>query len=443
MSAIQEDRKLNDDEMHLRADETKNTENILVENRVAFTETQDNGLVTRRQHVEVRAPHTTYTASTSATFEPVLPPPIDITFSVAPSDYIDGKSSWLYFNLTTNRTGDVNYSYGNGSALNWISGIKLISGDGQTIDDLTQTNLFMSFRDRWSKSSGYFNAGVESVGEIKGYGNTTNDGGFACPLNELLPLFDYDGLLPANVIDKMRIIITLAPPHELLTRASTETVADLTYTLSDVRLMLDTYTMDYRLVEMINQSEFVIEYDTYKTQFTPYTGRELRMPLQYSVSKAKKAFVVTRYISTEASAEAIELEDIEYDFMAGEFTMALDNYRWRIGNRYQPNIPIKTDVDAFGHALTVWNKLSTNNGNLQISPASFQSTQNCFCVNLRRAGSGTPINSGNELELQLEHSDTLKREAFMFCEYTKKLVVSPVTASAQLAGLWNRVSILE
>jgi hypothetical protein len=424
-----------------------NTESVLTHNRVAYNESVDQGLVVRRQHSISNAPHKTYRAFTGLDFMPKVPAPVDIEIRLSGADYVDGKSSYLYFNLESNRSGDVKFDYGNGSALNWIAGIKVISGDGQTIDDLTKTNLYMSFRDRYTKSSGYFNAGVESVGELKGYGLQVYNSGFACPLNELIPLFNYDGLLPSNLINKMRIIITMAPPYEVFKRSDNiGVVSDVEYTLSDVRLMLDTLTMDYKLIKMINQQDVVIEYETYKTQTKSYDGIQLRMPLQYSMARAKKAFVVIQRPATLTNDEANAQKNLVIDFVAGEYSFSLANYRWRVGNRFQPNLPIRTKVDAFAHALTVWNKLSTTSGNLQLSPTSFDNFHSCICVNLRRAGAGTPINSGNELTLELEHGEVagaLRRDAYMFVEYTKKLVISPVTLEEQQQGLWDRVTILE
>jgi hypothetical protein len=422
-------------------------ENVLEHNRVEYKESVDLGLVVRRQHQIAFAPHTSYNVTTSEDFQPSIPEPIDIEIRTSGADYVDGKSSWLYFNLTTSENTNPLYSYGVGSALNWITGIKIIAPDGQVIEDLTKTNLYMSFRDRYTKSSGYFNADVESVGELKGYGLQVTDGGFACPLNELIPLFNYDGLLPSNLINKMRIVITMSPAHELITSSSAAGItADVSYSVSDVRLMLDTLTMDVELQKMINSKPFVIEYETYKTQTSAYSGVELRMPLQYSLARAKKAFCVIQRPTTLTNPEQIELKKLVTDFVAGERFFSLDNYRWRVGNRFQPNIPIKTNSDAFAHALTCWNRLSTNSGNLQISPTSFFSSHSCLCVNLRRAGGGTPINSGNELTLEITHDigvGALPRNAYMFVEHTKKLIVNPVTAEEELAGLWNRVAILE
>ena len=158
---------------------------VLKENRLDFTEYIDNGLVERRQHIEARAPHSKYTAKTSESFLPETEL-IDIRISLPPADYVDGRSSWFSFNLETNRSGDISFSYGNGSALNFVKSIKLISKDGQTIDDLTESNLYMTYKDRWTKSSGYFNVS-ESPGEIKGYDIPLEDNSFVCPLNELIP----------------------------------------------------------------------------------------------------------------------------------------------------------------------------------------------------------------------------------------------------------------
>ena len=431
------------------SEESKIHTDILEENRVNYKETIDNGLVVRRQHNIAFAPHRNYVATTSPTpdFRPVLPPPIEIEISLSASDYVDGHTSWLTFDLTTNKEGDADFSFGNGSAMNWIKDIKVIGADGQVIDDLSDANLFMTFRDRWTKSSGYFDTDNESVSELKGYGVLGADGldnGYACPLNELLPLFNYDGLLPSNLVNGMRFLITMAPPYEMLKAVTGYGGApDVNYTISNLKVMLDTYTMDYRLQELISKDVQVIEYQTYKTQKTPYAGKELNLSLQYAVSRASQAFVVTKSVSTGGTGTTIGRDNLIYDFMAGEDTIDLEEYRWRIGNMYQPNVPIQNVTDTFAHALTVWRKFSTNVGNVGISPSSFIQYQNCFCVNLRRAGGGTPINNGNECTLQLIHDTTLKREAVMFCQYTKKIAIDPVSSEEETVGLKNRIAIFE
>jgi len=424
--------------------ECDETANMREHNRVDYGESQDLGMVTRRQHQIAFAPHKSYTASTSASFEPVIPAPIDIEIKISGSDFVDGRNSWLYFKLKSNVDSNPKYSYGNGSALNWVKAIKILGSDGQTIDDLSSSNLYMTHRDRWSNSSGYFNVDQESVGELKGYGLGVKDGGFVCPLSDLIPLFNYDKLLPSNLLNGMRIILTLAPPHEVFKHdIGIALTADVNYELSDIRLMLDTYVMDTKIQQTLTQSEIIIEYDTYKTQTKMYESQTLRMPLTYSVAKASHAFVVAHWVSTVDDDEQKEKESLALDYMAGEDPLSLDEYRWRIGNQFQPNIPIKNDVEALAHALTVFNKLTTNLGNISISPASFSATQNCFCVNLRRAGGGTPINNGNQLELQLSHKTTDRRLATMFCVYKKQLRLKPVTEIERLNGYTPKLAILE
>ena len=260
-------------------------------NRTDYTTKEDLGLVVNRQHYTVNSAVKSFTASTTGG-NLTLPPPIEIEFKLSRSAFVDGRNSYLSFRIDTTLDSEPNkvrYGFGEGSACNWIKNIKVKGGDGQVLDDLTDPALFMTYNDHYNKDASYFEAINPAQGDMKGYNKTLANGTreFVCPLGELIPLFNYGKLLPANLLGDMRILIELNHPHDVFrddgTQAGSPQV-DFSYTISKVFAHLDTYTMDSYMLNLINAQPFVIEYKTYKTVTKAYST-DLHFPSLRSVSR--------------------------------------------------------------------------------------------------------------------------------------------------------------
>ena len=422
----------------------------LTHNRTDYTVKEDLGLVVNRQHYTVNSAVKSFTASTTGG-NLTLPPPIEIEFKLSRSAFVDGRNSYLSFRIDTTLDSEsplikAAYGFGEGSACNWIKNIKVKGGDGQVLDDLTDPALFMTYNDRYNKDASYFESINPSQGDMKGYNKTLADTTreFVCPLSELIPLFNYGKLLPANLLGDMRILIELNHPHDVL-KYTDLTVppappvptpfTDFSYTISKVFAHLDTYTMDSYMINLINAQPFVIEYKTYKTVKKAYST-DLHFPSLRSVSRATRAFCVTQASPVSKS------DRVARDSMLSE-PLDLKDYRWRVGNRFQPSQPIESDVVSLAHTLASMGKLSQATGNISMNPSLYNNGLNCFAVNLRRAGCGTPLNNNNELTLMLRHSAQKKRQATMFVKYRKRIHVDPVKVEGILMGLRETINVSE
>jgi len=295
-------------------------------------------VVSRTQTI-FEAPHTEYKVSLGTDLKPVIPQQIVFTLYVPASTYVDGSLSWLTFGLENNRDGDINYSYGRGSAMNCIRSIQVIASDGQIIDDIQKVGIYKTISDRYRKGISYFEGGKA---KLAGYNlDDAHNSKFCIPLNEIIPLFNHakGTLLPSNLINGMRILITLAPAHELLVfnppSPTVPIVADIVYTVSDAKIFMNASTMDGGFMKMMNSKTQTVDFTTYVMQENIYKKRGFNFPLQYTLAKAMKAFVFNSFSSESTNSLELEKQNMYNDFSASK-EIDLEDFRFRIGNLYSP-----------------------------------------------------------------------------------------------------------
>lgn len=379
----------------------------------------------------------------SDTFQPIIPQKIVYELSCNAADFIEGSRSFLSFNLFNNRETDPNYSFGGGSAINWIKSIQVISSDGQTIDLCDNVNVYKAISDRWTKPDFYFNSGLGAGVGYNTPDNKASSGRYTIYLNEIIPLFSSTEFLPPNVINKMRIIITLAPAHEVLKYDNITAPVDVDnifYRVEFPVIFLATHRMDAKFLNDYTRSTQIIEFDSYKSQQEYYDKSSIRHLLTYSLAKAKRAFAISGQASNETDPEAREQELLRIGIGYSD-VWRVKGYQFRVGNLMIPQQPAGFSLDAYTLALDAFG----NRMPIEVSPAEFEGNRGIYTVDLSRGGGGTPLYNNNQLILELKHKEEVSnpRTLHMFCEYTKRLELNAISEEERQRGYSNKLSILE
>lgn len=370
------------------------------------------------------------------TFTPVTEK-IVFNLSVGASDFIDGSRSFVSFGLFNNRDTSPDFSYGFGSALNWIKSIQLYSSDGQIIDDIQNVNIYKASINRWTKPTSYFTSGK---GESIGYNSATaRNGTFTITLDELIPLFGVKTYLPSNLVNGMRIMIELAPVYELL-YTNTVPVADLEdikYFIEEPRIHLCVNKMDHDFIKSYTGSQQIIEFDTYKNQEKYFNKERINVSLQYSMAKAKYVVSVLTEASDATDPEVNAGLLMRIDF-AKSNSFGFSEFQYRVGNITVPNRPAKS-LEGYEMASSLFPDME------DVSFVDFNSNQGILVCDLTRGNHGTPINNNNEVTLEFKNALAFinPKTVNMFCVYTKRLVLEPVSEEERQAGYVNKLSIME
>ena len=370
-------------------------------NSVDYKFAPDFGLVVSRQYISQNSSQVSYPCGTERSV------PVEFEINISEADYVDGQKSYLSFEIKTNHDGDAQAGYGSGSALNVIKRVQLISSDGQTIDDLGNINQYHIIAQRWKKPNEYFT----KSGKVSGHGSRPG-GSYAIPL-DFIPFFKYRSLIPSSIVNSMKVRFELDAPENIIKDSAGRT--DWVVDVNKPKLVLNTYTLDHKLHSTIKDAE--IEYPSYKHQNRRYNTQNAKIPLNYTVSKAVKAFGVTRTIPPTDSFKFIS------DGLVGD-AYDLVKWRWRVGNKMNPSQPVTTVSESYMQSFTALDSPD----DISVGLDEFVSTFNNVSLDLRRTyGSqmmgGTPIDNSNLLEIHLNHTSATDKEINLFVPFMKRLIV--------------------
>lgn len=259
-------------------------------------------------------------------------------------DYIDGKNSYLRFQLAITKTagaGAVNF--GHGTALNLIEKVKITSRSGVILGLINKVNLLQYYEMKYNNSESWFgsnideaNGGLGIAGGMLAYSNrAAYDLGnveINIPLALIHPFFDQHNLLPSVICKGLRIDITLADANTAFKIVDAGT--SVTYAMSGVWVSLDSYRLSddamRKLNDMSREKEGLIlqYYEWENSNFNRPSGvTSLSVEVRKSVSMANSAFAVTRNT-------AFTTDKQKDSFLAVE--VKEDQYQWRAGSMYFP-----------------------------------------------------------------------------------------------------------
>jgi hypothetical protein len=261
--------------------------------------------------------------------------------------YIYGRNSYLSFDLTV---GTQDAGFGVGSAINLIRDAELKSSSGAELDHVERVNLFKVKEKAYTMPVSYFFSGKGSSLHYWRDGNGYVPAGttIQCciPLCDVLPLFDYDGLLPSlGFISGSTLKITL----EDAATAMLWTVGVGTITVSNPVLVAEEYVLTDGVQKRLNEmsgsqgSGLSLVWKSWYHNHTISSAASVELQMANSVSKAVMSFGFLRSEASVAGATA--------DSIASLSSAAITQYRFALGNLRFPDERCTRDAEAYTNAL--------------------------------------------------------------------------------------------
>jgi len=263
------------------------------------------------------------------------------------SQFVDGRTSYLRFKVATNAasTGD----FGQGSAMNIFERVLIRSRQGKELTRLEGANLLNLYRDRFSCPKDYFTtnglceghpagagAGATVVNEGDGSSDMTAGLVWVLPLHKL-PFFDQARLLPPQIMEGLRIEITLAAVDAAF-YTSTGT-APTTYTVSEIELKWDVYDVADQfkraIMEMSAAQGLNLVHKEYYRTIVSASSNQFDFDVKKAASKALQVITIPRISDNVAkdSVDSMKTEPYLYT-----------KQQYHVGGTYWPNAPLETSV---------------------------------------------------------------------------------------------------
>lgn len=379
------------------------------------------------------------------------------------SDFINGRTSYFVFDLKytsdtggvslTPPTDDINdeeksepwYEWGDaGSAYNVIQDILITDRSGNEIERIKDVNFLANHLIRATRTSDYMQKNGTTICQDK-----TKDGRpylaapgittrWILPLRHMAGLFDYDQLLPSQLMSGLRIEIQLSSLDKAcVVFAGTPGYKNATLTIENPRLMLDSVKLTDSIMRELNRraarTGLEIMFRTWHTDTKVLLNQtSVNVESRKAVSRAFGAICkITNAISNDPLSEALDDTQASVDFPWTE-------YQWRAGNLYYPNQKLsgtnrQLAMETFKHVQSFYHKDSTTQQDNALSfydffysdveaipgnsgttcppnstvgvqsPISNTSKQGCVVVDLERTTvqdlSGIPLNNSRVLAL--------------------------------------------
>ena len=306
-------------------------------------------------------------------------------------DYISARNSSLKLTLD-NLTAADTVTFGGGSILNLFENIRIISRDGSVLTEVSQLNLYNYFALKLNHTRAWrvgqqgtrllgCNAAVPVAGNV-----------FVIPLKDIIPFFDQDVLIPANVARGLRIEIVLAPLETAF-----KVVALTSYTVSGPELLLDSYRLSGGAMSALNQmaagSGLVMTYKDVNNSNSEKadTVGNINLEARQAVSMANSVFTCVRLKSTAT--------DKTLDSFATRDVTSSDSFQYRIGSVYLPQERILGPIEYYAQTSYCWGKMA-NGHEIGIETGTEENDNVLACATLDRywtSGSGMAINASTVL----------------------------------------------
>ena len=278
------------------------------------------------------------------------------------SYFIDGKNSYLRVDIVPSE----DCTFASGGATNVINRVVVRTKSGKEWCRCEEFNLYArnilrytcneNYLNRTGKSYGYTGDGVKTANV---FNNTDNGTRFTIPL-WLIPCFNQDKLLPPQIMEGLRIELTLASVGEALTTTAT---APTEYTVKNAEIHSDAYDIadqfKRKVAEMSARQGLIL---VHKEYFHSNVGsRENVSSYNFDIKKAcSKA---CRNFTTLRSNDNISA--VGEDSMNAE-RYAVQRYQAHIGQDYLPNQPISIPAvptenninEAYYDTQFVWDKVN-------------------------------------------------------------------------------------
>jgi hypothetical protein len=377
--------------------------------------------IANSRHYQTGFPQqTAYTAGRTIVFD-----------SQTGSAFIDGKTSYLKLRLTTDNLGD----FGKGSAMSLVERVVVRSRQGKELSRLEGASIINNVNDRFTCPQGWFGTagpaeGYPLQGDITAYNQglgTSNFAGgvvFVLPVHKLCPCLNQDKLLPPQLMEGLRIEITLQTAADAFLGAVTN------YTVDQIELKWDAYDIADQfkraVMEMAaSQGLNLVHKEWYRT-IVAATATQYDFDIKKAASKALQVVTIPRLTS--------QLNDVGQDANKCE-TYDFSRQQYHIGSVYYPNSPLDTaDQTAAGNKESFWWTLAAYRSLpcrmfQDVSPATYTSQFGVSSASLNKSQTsdiqGTIINNSRALLAELQFATSADRRLDSYLCHLRAVKVFP------------------
>lgn len=276
------------------------------------------------------------------------------------SEFVNPKTSYLKMKIVPNGNG----SFNSGSAANVINRIVVRTRTGKEVCRLENANLLIKDKQIYEcprdwkltqgLSQGYDANQSLALTQVPSGGQV-----YILPL-WVIPCFNVDVLLPPQMMEGLRLEITLESPNVAFGRYTGPNDSTVTeYSVERPEIHWDSIDLadqfKRKIAEMAAKQGLNIVHKEYFHTIVASSAvgqTQFNFDVKKAASKALRLFIHTRNQANISSASADGMASAQYDYI---------NYQARIGAVYYPNAPLKVDdITIAGNAESYYQTLYCN-----------------------------------------------------------------------------------
>ena len=354
------------------------------------------------------------------------------------SAFIDGMTSYLKFRITTNNTGD----FGRGSAAQLVERAVVRSRQGKELCRLEGANLIGHMYDRFTCPQGWFTtagpaegypvgAGGDATAENTGAGDGDWTGGvvFILPIHKLCPFLKQGKLLPPQIMEGLRIELTLNSVADALYWDGVTGSAVTDYTLDQIEMKWDAYDIADQFKRSVmemsaSQGLNLVHKEWYRT-IVSATADQFDFDIKKAASKALQVVTIPRLTAALNLVTADSSIAETYDF---------SRQQYHVGSVYYPNTPLDTTQTLAGNKESFWWVLAAFRSLpckefQDVSPTTYTSRFGVSSASLNKSQTsdiqGTIINNSRSLLAELQFASSASRRLDSYLCHLRAVKVYP------------------
>lgn len=268
-----------------------------------------------------------------------------------------GESSMLTEAIVASRATEVRVAREHGSAMNLIKQITISSRSGDEISRVDNANLLAYIQSQYMKTEQWNRTIDSSMGRhwscptlLAASGaykqaDANRTARFCIPLSCLSGVFNYDRLLPSQLMSGLQIRIEWERPDIAYIATGTDvdvTVPPSEYTISDIYFNLMSVQLTDSIQRLLNEHSATngleIVFADWSHCAYPITSSTMHAEVRQAVSRALRAIARVRYdlpSSTTMATSRFRGDSFEAE------RWRTSQYQWQLGSLYFPQQPIR------------------------------------------------------------------------------------------------------
>jgi hypothetical protein len=399
---------------------------LLQVNKMLYKMPPSLGITARRHHVIDFSQQNAYSAGQTVVFD-----------LQTGSYFIDGKNSYLRLDVAT--VGGDATAFTSGGITNVIKRVVIRTKSGKEWCRCEEFNLYARNYLRYTASNNYLN----KVGKSYGYDDagvfvSATGNRYTIPL-WLIPCFNQDKLLPPQIMEGLRIELTLAGVGEAF-----ESGAPLTsYTVTNAEIHSDAFDIadqfKRKVAEMsARQGLILVHKEYFHSNVGTITATDsYNYDIKKACSKACRNFNIFRPNADIASLGADSMNAELYDVV---------RYQAHVGQDYMPNQPITNDApvtlsnvnEPYYDTQFVWDKVNQTWYCNTVTPEEFlgigTKRLGMVAFNLNKSHvtdlDGYVLNNSRALVVDIKCDSSTARKVDTFLQHLR--VAKVYTANAEI-----------